>query len=155
MPSLARWYKRAVSEATKHGAGPQTFTLPQIAELAAIDYRTLHNWQKRGMLRASHQTATGSGTTNRLTPTDALQVLILAELRRSGVEVKVLDSVAESVWEIAADVDPDRQLLIVSHGSVFLSSDEEFGAHVADERPAVVLNLAGARRALESLPEAA
>jgi hypothetical protein len=133
----------------------RTFTLPQIAEIAAIDYRTLHNWQKRGMLRASHQTATGSGTTNRFTPTDALQVLILAELRRSGVEVKILESVADDVWDVAEKVDPDHQLLIVSHGSVSLSSDEDFGAHVADERPAVVLNIQGARRALEGLPTAA
>ena len=133
----------------------RTFTLPQIAEIAAIDYRTLHNWQKRGMLRASHQTATGSGTTNHFTPTDALQVLTLAELRRSGVEVRVLESVADRVWQLAAEVDAERQLLVISHGSVSLSSGAELGTHVASERPSVVLNLEGPRRALEDLPSAA
>ena len=135
--------------------GTQTFTLPQIAQIAAIDYRTLHNWQKRGMLRASHQTATGSGTTNRFTPTDALQVLILAELRRSGVEVRLLESIADRVWELASAIDEDRQLLVITHGSVSLSSDSELGAHIRGGQPSVVVSLESSRRALEGLPAAA
>ena len=126
---------------------PQSFTLPQIAELAAIDYRTLHNWQKRGLLRASRYAANGSGSVNRLSLTDALQALILSELRRSGVEVRILESIADRVWELAVEIDEDRQLLVISHGSVTLSSNSELGAQISGDRPSVVLNMGRARRA--------
>ena len=52
----------------------RVYTLPELAEISAIDYRTLHNWQKRGMLRASHTEANGSGTVNLFIATDAIQV---------------------------------------------------------------------------------
>ena len=143
-----------MSDESKPG-GVETFTLPQIAEIAAIDYRTLHNWQKRGLIQASDHTASGSGTTNRFTQTDALHVLVLAELRRSGVEVRVLESVTGQVRQLAADIDSDRQLLVISQGSVFLSSDTDLGESVSADRPSMVMNLGGPRRALDRLPAAA
>jgi hypothetical protein len=124
------------------------FTLPELAVMSSIDYRTLHNWQKRGMLRPSHREANGSGTSSLFDATDALQVLILAELRLGGVEVKLLERIALRVRELAASVN-GKELLLISDDGVDLRDSKELDDSISRERPNVVLSISRARHAVE------
>jgi DNA-binding transcriptional MerR regulator len=132
----------------------RVYTLPELAKLSAIDYRTLHNWQKRGMLRASHRAVNGSGSANLFDETDALQLLILAELRKSGVEVRALELVAERVRELIGAINGE-ELLVISEDRVALKTAEELHQSVRGERPSVVLSVAGPLRALRALASTA
>lgn len=64
----------------------RTFTLPELASLVDIEYRTLHTWVRRGVLAASCQEAQGSGTRNLFDCSDALEAYVLADLRRAGLD---------------------------------------------------------------------
>ncbi len=124
------------------------FTLPELAEMSSIDYRTLHNWQKRGMLHPSHREANGSGTSSLFDATDALQVLILAELRLGGVEIKLLERIAPRVRELAASVN-GKELLLISDDGVDLRDAKELDDSLSRERPNLVLSISRARHAVE------
>lgn len=126
--------------------GSRAYTLPQLAELSGIDYRTLHNWQKRGTLRAS-QEASGSGSVSLFAEVDARHLLILAELRRSGVEMRVLETVADSIWELARDIN-DEQLLVISGGFASATSHAELSEHLPTDRASVIVRVGQACRAL-------
>lgn len=71
-----------------------TLTLPQLASLTGVEYRTLHNWVNRGLITASQEQARGSGTQKIFTRDDALTAYVFADLRRSGVELRKLEEVA-------------------------------------------------------------
>ena len=71
-----------------------TLTLPQLASLTGVEYRTLHNWVNRGLVTASQEQARGSGTQKIFTRDDALTAYVFADLRRSGVELRKLEEVA-------------------------------------------------------------
>jgi DNA-binding transcriptional MerR regulator len=130
-------------------ASPEVlFTLPELADLSGVDYRTLHNWQKRGMLRPSSREATGSGSTSLFDAADALQVLILAELRLGGIEVSVLQKIASRVHELAASVN-GKELLLISDGRVDLHDAADLDSGLSDERPNLVLSISRAREAVE------
>lgn len=124
------------------------FTLPELAEMSSIDYRTLHNWQKRGMLHPSSREANGSGTSSLFDAVDALQILILAELRLSGIEVKVLEQIAPRVRELAASVN-GKELLHISAEGVALRDARELDGSLSRERPNLVLSISKARCAVE------
>jgi hypothetical protein len=128
----------------------RAYTLPELAELSGIDYRTLHNWQKRGTLRAS-QEASGSGSVSLFDEIAARHVLILAELRRSGVEMRVLETVAESIWDLARELG-DEQLLVISGGSASATSNAELGEHLSADRASVIVRVGQACRALAHEP---
>ena len=82
----------------------RTFTLPELASLVDIEYRTLHTWVGRGLLAASCQEAQGSGTRNLFDRSDALEASVLADLRRAGVELAKLEEVAAERAVRVADV---------------------------------------------------
>src|SRR6478752_7940443 len=82
--------------------GKAEFSLPELAQLSGIDSRTLHNWVQRGILTPSRQRANGSGTKNVFDADDALFLVILAELRRGGAEIKLLEDAAGALREFAA-----------------------------------------------------
>jgi DNA-binding transcriptional MerR regulator len=127
-----------------NGTQDGIFTLPELAEMSEIDYRTLHNWQKRGMLRPSHVEANGSGTVSLFSETDAIQVLILAELRRAGVEVRILERIASKVREVAASPG-EEDLLLIAEDAVLLRDIGELGQQLSREEPNVVLSISNAR----------
>jgi DNA-binding transcriptional MerR regulator len=72
----------------------RSFTLPQVAAVADVEYRTLHLWLRRGILTATKQAAAGSGSANIFDFGDALLARILGDLRRAGLEMHVLERVA-------------------------------------------------------------
>jgi DNA-binding transcriptional MerR regulator len=124
------------------------FTLPELAEMSSIDYRTLHNWQKRGMLRASHREANGSGTSSLFDATDALHVLILAELRLGGVEVALLERISSRVRELASSLN-GKELLLISEERVDLRDAGDLDSGLSQDRPNLVLSIARPRRLVE------
>ncbi len=124
--------------------GRRLFTLPELAEMSSIDYRTLHNWQKRGMLSASHHQARGSGKPSLFDEIDAVQVMILAELRRAGVEVRALERISRSLRELVANKG-GADFLLIAKDAVLLRDLSELEAQLSGEGPSVVLNISHAR----------
>lgn len=129
------------------------YTLPQLAEISAIDYRTLHNWQKRGMLRPSCQAANGSGTVNLFDEADALQILILAELRRAGVEVATLERIAPKIREQSAELNGE-EVLVISEAGVVRERRSRLHAAVSADRPTLIFGAERVREALHVLQNA-
>jgi len=115
--------------------------------MSSIDYRTLHNWQKRGMLRPSHTEATGSGTASLFDETDAIQVLILAELRLGGIEVRLLERIAPQVRELTANLN-GKDLMLISDDEVALHEAKELDDSLSRERPNLVLSISRARQTI-------
>jgi DNA-binding transcriptional MerR regulator len=126
---------------------PRVYTLPELAEICEVDYRTLHNWQKRGILSPSRQEANGSGTKNLFDEADALQVVILAELRKDGVEVRRLQAVAAKIRELIEEMAGD-ELLVISGDAVTLRRRTELEGRIPEDSPTMVLSLSPARRIL-------
>jgi len=124
----------------------RTFTLPELASLVDVEYRTLHTWVRRGLLAASRQRATGSGTRNLFDLDDAIEAYVLADLRRAGVELSKLEAVAEQLRQTREDRARGEVLLI--NGRVSLSSRDELSDAVAEMSPALVYDLAHANAAL-------
>jgi DNA-binding transcriptional MerR regulator len=143
--------------ADEHGDGdatPRTYTLPQLAEISGIDYRTLHNWQKRGLLSPSHQLANGSGTTSLFVLEDALQILVLAELRQAGVEMRVLEAIADDLRGLVGQLGDERVLVVIGEKVQVLDDARELDASLRSSGPLVVYRPARARRALRALDAA-
>jgi DNA-binding transcriptional MerR regulator len=125
----------------------RTFTLPQLASLVGIEYRTLHTWVCRGLLTASCQRAKGSGTRNLFDGADALEAYVLADLRRAGVELSKLEAVAEQLRDSRQD--RGRQNVLLVSGRVSVSSRDDLADGVAEMSPTLVYDLAHGSTALQ------
>ena len=135
--------------------GGASYTLPTLAELSGIDYRTLFNWQKRGLIEPTRQPTNGSGSIGLYDYADAIQVLVLAELRLSGVEVRILETVAADVRRISRQNPACEDRLVVTNEAAWLSSDGELSQRLPADRTSVVVPLAGVFAALSFSPVAA
>lgn len=127
----------------------RTFTLPELALLIEVEYRTLHTWVGRGLLSASREQAQGSGTRNVFDSGDAVEAYVLADLRRAGVELSRLEQVAAELRE-SRDDRGDGSVLLCINGSVFLASPEQLAEVVGRASPTLVYNLSHADVALEA-----
>jgi DNA-binding transcriptional MerR regulator len=78
---------------------PDSYTLPQLSEALSIQYRTLHSWVERDLLRPGVQQSTGTGTRNLFSNEDAVMAGILVELRGAGVNFELLAQAAERLRE--------------------------------------------------------
>jgi DNA-binding transcriptional MerR regulator len=125
----------------------RTFTLPELASLVDIEYRTLHNWVRRGLLAASCQEAQGSGTRNLFNCSDALEAYVLADLRRAGVELAKLEEVAVELRRSRAER-PGRDDVLLINGRVSLSSRDELSEAVGRMSPTLVYDLEHASQGL-------
>lgn len=125
----------------------RTFTLPELASLVDVEYRTLHTWVGRGLLAASRERAQGSGTRNVFDGGDALEAYVLADLRRVGVELSKLEQVAAELRQKRGDrTDGDEVLLI--NGSVSMSRREDLADAIGRSSPTLVYDLAHAQLGL-------
>jgi DNA-binding transcriptional MerR regulator len=88
------------------------YTLPEVAAAAEVEYRTLHIWLRRGLIRASLESASGSGTSNRFNESDVLEARILADLRRLGAEMSVLERTAAALQRRSRRLAGDETLII-------------------------------------------
>ena len=125
----------------------RTFTLPELASLVDVEYRTLHTWIGRGLLAASCEQAQGSGTRNIFDGGDALEAYVLADLRRAGVELSKLEQVAAELRQSRNDRAGSGDVLLIN-GSVSLSHREDFAEAVGRTSPTLVYDLAHAHSGL-------
>jgi DNA-binding transcriptional MerR regulator len=132
----------------------RTFTLPELASLVDVEYRTLHTWVRRGLLSASCQQAHGSGTRNLFGLDDALEAYVLADLRRTGVELSTLEAVATELRRSRVRRH-ERDAVLLVNGSVSMTDRDELAEAVGSMSPALVYDLkhasAGLRQRLPAL----
>ncbi len=83
-------------------------TLPQVAEIVGVEYRTLHTWLKRGLLRPSAQQSSGIGVPNLFSTEDLIHARVIADLRQSGLSF-------ERLREAAAELDEHPGALTTGH----------------------------------------
>lgn len=73
---------------------PTLLTLPQLARVIEVEYRTLHKWVSRGLLRPSMQASGGIGVPNLFNEHDAVLAKILGDLRRAGMSLELVEKTA-------------------------------------------------------------
>jgi DNA-binding transcriptional MerR regulator len=125
-------------------------TLPELASVVGVEYRTLHTWLQRGLLRPSLRTSSGTGTPNLFLFEDVVVGQVLADLRRGGVEIEQLHRAAEALYEHAWALSRPSFLLI--NGRVDVVSDADQAA-AALERDSFTLAY-NTTRALRDVEEA-
>lgn len=126
-------------------------TLPQVAEVAEVEYRTLHTWVKRGLLEPSFQASTGKGTPNFFSHQDALKARILGDLRGAGIDLDLIERTANELREWAA-LEFDDTLLVNGRLSVLKKGDDIEEA-IDEAKPSVVYRVAWAADALKLASE--
>jgi DNA-binding transcriptional MerR regulator len=104
------------------------FTLPQLAEIAEVEYRTLHTWVARGLLRPSLRRSAGTGTPNLFGAQDAVAARVLADLRRAGLSMDVLECAGEALRDSAPALDQPAVLLVNGAVEVFPDAPSAAGA---------------------------
>lgn len=114
---------------------PGLLTLPQVARMIDVEYRTLHSWLKRGLLRPSIQQSSGIGVPNLFSVRDAVRARVVADLRRSGVPFDKLGEASTKLDAHATALTEGAMVLV--NGSVSVVGDEE--AFVAIKKESLTL----------------
>lgn len=127
----------------------RTFTLPELASLIGVEYRTLHTWLRRGLLVGSRKQAQGSGTRNIFDRRDALEVYVLADLRRAGLPLTTLEEVAAELRR-SRDTRPENAEVLTINGAVQLARYDEVVGAVSRASPTLVYALAHAYAGLDA-----
>ena len=121
-------------------------TLPQVAEAAGVEYRTLHTWLQRGLLEPSIQVSTGKGTPNLFSFQDALKARILGHLRSEGINLELVEKTARGLQGV-----PELELgdtLIVNGKVSVLKRDEDLDAAIEEAMPSLIYRISWAQKAL-------
>jgi DNA-binding transcriptional MerR regulator len=95
---------------------PGAYTLPQLSKFLDVQYRTLHSWVERGLLRPSVQQSSGTGTRNLFDERDALTAYVLADLRAAGVNFKLLEQAAQRLRD--DDKALQQEAFVIVNGDV-------------------------------------
>jgi DNA-binding transcriptional MerR regulator len=104
-------------------AALRLLTLPQLAQTIGVEYRTLHSWLGRGLLRPSLQASSGTGSPNLFSIEDAVQAKIIAELRASGISFELLEQVAEHLQTNQTALTEGAVVLVNGSVSVLPAAD--------------------------------
>ncbi len=123
-------------------------TLPQVAEIVEVEYRTLHSWLRRGLLRPSCQESSGIGVPNLFSAEDAVQAKVIADLRRSGLSFDLLNQTAEQLDQHPAALMTGCAVLV--NGTVSIVDEDHAAAAVKSESLTLVYNTAYAVRHVRS-----
>lgn len=105
---------------------PVAYTLPQLSEALDIQYRTLHSWVERDLLRPGVQRSTGTGSRNLFSVEDAVMAGILVELRGAGVNFELLEQAAERLRETEGAL--RREAFMLVNGDVRIVFDRSEAA---------------------------
>jgi DNA-binding transcriptional MerR regulator len=122
-------------------------TLPQVAEAAEVEYRTLHTWVKRGLIEPSFHTSTGAGSPNLFSFQDALKARILGHLRSTGIDLEMIERTAQGLKE-APPLEPADTLLVNGKVSI-LKGGEDIAGAIDQAQPSVIYRVSWASDALE------
>jgi DNA-binding transcriptional MerR regulator len=127
-------------------------TLPQLAEIVGVEYRTLHTWLRRGLLRPSGQRSEQTGVPNLFYIEDAVHAKIIADLRSHGVAFELLKEAADLLAEHPDALRGGSSLLV--NGSVSVVSPSDAQAIIQREKLTLVYNTEHAVREVEAaLPD--
>jgi len=88
--------------------------------MVGVEYRTLHSWLQRGLLRPSVQESSGIGVPNLFSVEDTVRVKVIADLRSSGLS---FDRLGQAVTELDAHPDAltDGAMVLVNGSSRWLT----------------------------------
>jgi DNA-binding transcriptional MerR regulator len=123
-------------------------TLPQVAEMVDVEYRTLHSWLKRGLLRPSCQESSGIGVPNLFSPQDVVQAKVIADLRHHGVSFERLSEAATKLDAHPSALKTGAAVLV--NGSVSVVDEDEAAAAIKGESLTLVYNTGYAIRDISS-----
>lgn len=130
-------------------SAPRLLTLPELAKAIDVQYRTLHSWLVRGLIRPSLQASRGTGVPNLFTFDDAVRAKVIADLRRWGVSF-------ERVLEAARELDDhpealDTGAMVLVNGAVSVVDAKGAAAALERESLTLVYNTAHAVRDIGSV----
>jgi DNA-binding transcriptional MerR regulator len=91
-------------------------TLPELAEILGLEYRTLHSWVRRGLVTPSLRASAGSGSPNLFSVEDAVATKIIADLRDAGVGLDKLHLTAQVLRDDPTPL--HRSMVILVNGKV-------------------------------------
>lgn len=128
-------------------APEKPLTLPQVAEAADVEYRTLHTWVKRGLLKPSFHASTGAGSPNLFSYQDVLKARILGDLRGEGIDLDLIERAAEELQQWPA-LEPDDTVLVNGKVSV-LKGGDDLNTAIKEAKPSLVYRVAWAADALK------
>jgi DNA-binding transcriptional MerR regulator len=111
-------------------------TLPELARIVGIEYRTLHTWVRRGLLEPSVRRSDGTGTPNLFGVGDAVGARVLADLRRAGLSMDVLESASQALRDSEEAL--ERPAVLLVNGNVEIFPDAPSTAEALD-RPGLSL----------------
>jgi DNA-binding transcriptional MerR regulator len=122
-------------------------TLPQVAEAADVEYRTLHTWVKRGLLEPSFHASTGAGSPNLFSFQDTLKARILGHLRSAGIDLEMVERTAIGLQKVS-ELDAGDTLLVNGTVSV-LKGGEDIETAIDEAQPSIIYRVSWASKALE------
>lgn len=118
---------------------PTLLTLPQLASLIDVEYRTLHNWVSRGVLSPSLQSSAGSGVPNLFDGDDAVVAKVLGDMRRAGLSLETIERAAPVLREHRQQL--VRGAFVLVNGAISVTTDEPTAtAAVASDAWTLVYN---------------
>jgi DNA-binding transcriptional MerR regulator len=126
----------------------RSLTLPQVAAVADVEYRTLHLWLRRGILKPTRQAASGSGSANVFDFQDALLARLFGDLRRAGLEMHVLERVAAELRRQRRRP-TGAELLLVNGRVELVGRRDDVGGRLTGAGTTIVYDTAQARTAVE------
>jgi DNA-binding transcriptional MerR regulator len=125
---------------------PELLTLPQVARLIGVEYRTLHSWLKRGLLQPSIQRSTGPGVPNLFSTRDAIRAKVVADLRESGLSFNKVDEASAMIEDHATALTDGAMVLV--NGSVSVLDDDAAFAAIKRESLTLVYHTSHAVRTI-------
>jgi DNA-binding transcriptional MerR regulator len=125
---------------------PGLLTLPQVARLVGVEYRTLHSWLKRGLLQPSIQRSTGPGVPNLFNIRDAVRAKIVADLRGSGVPFNKIGEASTKLEDHATALTDGAMVLV--NGSVSVLDDKDAFVAIKQESLTLVYDTVHAVRTI-------
>jgi DNA-binding transcriptional MerR regulator len=119
-------------------ASPRLLTLPRVAKIVGVEYRTLHSWLRRGLLRPSMQESSGIGVPNLFSAEDAVQAKVIVDLRQSGLSFDRLQQAATQLDGHPKALTDGAMVLV--NGSVSVVDQDEAAAAIQKESLTLVYN---------------
>jgi DNA-binding transcriptional MerR regulator len=127
---------------------PGLLTLPQIARVVGVEYRTLHSWIGRGLVEPSMQKSRGTGVPNLFNRTDAVKVKVLAELRQAGLSFDLLQRASTGLGEYPAALSEGAMVLV--NGTVKVVDPQRALEAIEGETLTLVYNTRSAIEAVDA-----
>lgn len=121
-------------------ASPQPLTLPELAALSGVGYRTLHSWLEQDLIRPSIQVSRGKGVPNLFSAHDAFIARVLGDLRRLGVALASLRLVSGEL-RIRSDVPQGDEVLALNGEVEIRGAAEPVIQTLSSEQPTVLYHL--------------